>query len=207
LPETLRELGLVANPSHIYLFGPWQLVDDQGQVMLLDGFYPSVGVPAALVVRLQEVRVAAARVVCVENLASFYELIRHEGEGLAALCLWGNPSPAIRHLLRCLAGDLAPDTPLHLWADIDYGGLNILAQLRRLVSPRFIPHQMDVATLDKFSRWGHPLTHSDERNLTRLRRHPLLEDMAPLIDYMLRQGIKLEQEAVVFEAGVVMRDA
>ncbi len=194
--ETLRELGLVANPGHIYLYGPWQLVDDCGQVTSLSEFYPSVGIPAALAARVERVRVNAARVVCVENLTSFYELIRHESQDLAALCLWGNPSPASRHLLRRLADDLSPDTSLLVWADVDYGGLNILAQLREQVSTRFAPYRMDQHTLDAHAHWAHPLTPADERNLARLRRRPALADVEPLIDYMLLRGTKLEQEAI-----------
>jgi hypothetical protein len=196
--EVLRELGLVANPGHLYLCGPWQLTDADGQVMSLAEFYPSVGIPAALAARVRRVKVAASRVICVENLASFYELVRYEGHGVAAVCLWGNPSPATRHLLRCLVDTLSQSTPLLLWADIDYGGLNILAQLRQHVSPRFAPFCMDGPTLDTYARWGHPLSKNDERNLTRLRQHPALADMAALIDHMLRQGIKLEQEAIAF---------
>jgi hypothetical protein len=194
--ETLRELGLVANPGHIYLYGAWQLVDERGQVTSLSEFYPSVGIPAALAGRVERVQVDATRVVCVENLTSFYELVRCEGQGLAALCLWGNPSPASRHLLRCLAAALPPEIPLLLWADVDYGGLNILAQLRMQVASRFAPYRMDCETLDACARWAHPLSAADRRNLARLRRHPTLADMAPLVDYMLLRGIRLEQEAV-----------
>jgi hypothetical protein len=194
--ETLRELGLVTNPDHVYLYGPWRLVAPDGQVTSLAEFYPSVGIPTALAARVEQVQVDAARVVCVENLTPFYELVRHEGRGLAALCLWGNPSPASRHLLRRLAGELPPDVPLLLWADIDYGGLNILAQLRRQVSPRFAPYRMDVATLEAHAHWAHPLSAADERNLARLSHHPALADVRVLIDHMLRRGIKLEQEAV-----------
>jgi hypothetical protein len=195
-PEALRELGLVANPGHLHLYGPWQLVDDEGQVMSLAEFYPSVGIPASLAARVQRVRVQAGRVICVENLASFYELVRYQGLDLAALCLWGNPSPATRHLLRCLAADLPLDTPLLLWSDIDYGGLRILAQLRQYVSPRFQPYLMDETTLARHERWGQPLTPSDERNLTRLRHHAALADMTPVIDEILRRRVKLEQEAI-----------
>jgi hypothetical protein len=194
--ETLRELGLVANPGHLYLYGPWQLVDDRGQVTSLAEFYPSVGIPTALAARVARVRVDTARVVCVENLTSFYELVRHESQDLAALCLWGNPSPASRHLLRRLADDLSPGAALLVWADVDYGGLNILAQLRECVSDRFAPYRMDRPTLDAHAHWAHPLTPADERNLARLRRRPALDDVVPLIDYMLLRGIKLEQEAV-----------
>ena len=194
--EILRELGLVANPGHLYLYGPWQLFDADGQVMSLAEFQPSVGIPTALAARLQRVRVDATRVVCVENLASFYELVRYEGQGSAALCLWRNPSPAARHLLRCLAQNLSPAIAMHVWADIDYGGLNILAHLRQHVSSRFTPYRMDRATLNAHSRWGHPLSSTDERNLARLRRVPALADMVPLIDEMLQRDLKLEQEAV-----------
>jgi hypothetical protein len=190
--ETLRELGLVANPGHLYLYGPWQLVDADGQVISLAEFYPSVGIPAALAARVRRATIDAPRLVCVENLASFYELIRHEGQGLAALCLWGNPSPATRHLLRCLSSEV----PLFVWADIDYGGLNILAQLRQQVSVDFAPYRMDQATLDAHTRYAHPLSPAEEHNLNRLRRHPFLADMTPLIDHMLQRGLKLEQEAI-----------
>ncbi len=189
--ETLRELGLVANPGHLYLYGAWELVDEHGQVASLDGFYPSVGVPAAQASRVRQVKVSAARVVCVENQTTFYELVRREGEETAAICLSGNPSPACRHLLSCLPEDV----PALVWADLDYGGLNILAQLRR-ISPRFAPYRMDIATLDHHAQWGKPLTRVDEKNLARLARHPLLADLQPLIAHMLARGIKLEQEAI-----------
>jgi hypothetical protein len=207
--EVLRELGLVANPGHLVLFGPWRLVDAYGQATKLAEFYPSVGIPSALAAGVQQVRVdagrtsgkarAAARVICVENLAPFYELVRHAGHDVAALCLAGNPSPACRHLLQCLAQDLPFDAPLLLWADIDYGGLNILAQLRERVSPRFEPFKMDCATLDAHAHWAQPLSPTDERNLARLKHHPLLDDMSSLIDDMLSKGVKLEQEAIILD--------
>lgn len=195
--EVLRELGLVTNPGHLRLYGPWRLVDDAGVVHDLGAFEPSVGIPVRLAAGCRQVTVDAGRVVCVENLTSFYELIRHEPEGLAALYLGGNPSPACRHLLRCLA-ETAPDSvPLLTWADLDYGGLSILAQLRRLVSPRFAPYRMDEETLDACALWAKPVTRADERRLTRLARHPYLDDLRPLIEHMLARGLKLEQEAVI----------
>jgi hypothetical protein len=170
-------------------------------MMSLSEFYPSVGIPTAMAAHVKRVRVDAARVVCVENLTAFYELVRHEGDKLAALCLWGNPSPASRHLLRCLADELPPHVSLLLWADIDYGGLNILAQLRTRVSPRFEPFRMDCDTLDAHAHWAHPLTTADERNLVYLKRHPYLADVESLVDHMLAEGIKLEQEAVRLGCG------
>lgn len=197
--EALRELGLTANPTHVFLCGPWRLIGASGQVVALGDFHPAAGVPSVMIAEVQRVEVdvvAVQRVVCVENLASFYELIRYEGEGLAALCLWGNPAPAVRHLLARLIETLPESVPLQVWADLDYGGLNILAQLRKLVSPRFSPYRMDAATLDAHTRWARPLTENDRRLLVRLQGHASLADMQPVITYMLDRGLKLEQEAV-----------
>jgi hypothetical protein len=201
--EALRELGLTPNPTHIFLYGPWRLIHTGGQVVTLDAFYPAVGVPSVMIAEVQRAEVdttRVARVVCVENLASFYELIRHEGAGLAALCLWGNPAPPVRHLLARLAETLPAAVPLQVWADLDYGGLNILAQLRRQIAPRFAPQRMDVATLEAHLRWARPLTENDRILLTRLQGRTSLDDMQPVIAHMLERGLKLEQEAVMWAA-------
>jgi hypothetical protein len=87
--------------------------------------------------------------------------------------------------------------PLLVWADLDYGGLNILAQLRR-ISSHFRPYRMDIATLDAHAQWGKPLTRADEKNLRRSLLNPLLTDMQPVITHMLEREIKLEQEAIGF---------
>lgn len=195
--ELLHELNLTANPTHLYLYGPWRLVDDAAQMISIAEFHPAVGLPAAQAHRLRRVMVDAPQVICIENQTTFYELIRHKQHNLATICLWGNPSPACRHLLRCLAANLSDDIPLYVWADIDYGGLNILAQLREKVSPRFRPYHMDVSTLDAHANWAHPLTSTDVRNLNRLMQRASLIDMRPLIDHMLQRNLKLEQEAVI----------
>jgi hypothetical protein len=104
-------------------------------------------------------------------------------------------------LLSCLAGSLPEGVPLQVWADLDYGGLNILAQLRRLVSLRFAPYRMDEETLEAHALWARPLTRGDEKRLARLARDPHLADMRPLIGHMLARGLKLEQEAVRLDGG------
>jgi hypothetical protein len=55
---------------------------------------------------------------------------------------------------------------------------------------------MDCETLEAHAHWAQPLSSADERNLARLKHHPLLVDMTKLIDHMLLRGIKLEQEAI-----------
>jgi hypothetical protein len=199
--EVLRELNLVANPSYLLLSGPWELVDTNGQLLSLGPFSPSVGLPAIQAAHLQRVNVRAEAVVCVENITTFHMLAGGAVPNItlpnpALLCLAGNPSPACRRLLSQLSDTLPEDIPLYAWADLDYGGFNILAQLRKLVSPRFTPYRMDLDTLDAHKSYARPLTQADRRNLERAARRLELRDVRPVIEGMLKRGLKLEQEAI-----------
>lgn len=198
LDEVLRELNLVANPGYLLLSGSWELVDEMGQVLSLNQFIPSVGIPSIQAAHLQRVTTRAQAVICIENLTTFHEMSRIslDKNRPALICLMGNPSPACRHLLFCLEKSLPETHPLYVWADLDYGGLNILDQLRRQVGPRCIPYRMDVETLDAFAAFARPLTQNDRHNFERLLARPYLNDMRPVIAHLLKRGIKLEQEAV-----------
>lgn len=207
--ELLSELNLVANPTYIHFSGNWQFTTTNGEVLSLGGFSPSVGFPAIQAASIQAVNIFADAVMCIENLTAFHKFTRfreidsqlktHHQQGcafnFAALCIMGNPSPAIRQILR-----LIPDQiPLYLWSDIDYGGFNILSQLRRYVSPRVQPYLMDITTFDAFDHLSRPLTKRDERNLLRIRSYFELKDVRLVIEHLLKRGLKLEQEALNIE--------
>jgi hypothetical protein len=195
--ELLRELNLVANPTYLLLAGPWALVDAAGQVLSLSEFNPSVGLAAVQAAHMARVSVPVEQVICVENLTTFHSLAADARmQKSALLCLAGNPSPACRRLLRCLVDSLPAAVLLYIWADLDFGGFNILAQIRKEVSQRFLPYYMDIDTLDQFASYARPLTLTDRRNLERLANHNLLKDVRPVIDHLLKRGLKLEQEAV-----------
>lgn len=191
----LRELNLVANPGYIHLAGNWELTDTNGQIIHLDSFTPSLGFPASQITSIQHITIRAESILCIENLTPFHEFTRANGRNpmqYATICLMGNPSPVIRHLLRLIPTEI----PIHLWSDMDYGGFNILAQLRRQVGPRIQPYLMDMAVFEKYAHLARPLTQSDARNLKRILFNPILEDIHPVIKYILRRGLKLEQEAI-----------
>ncbi len=199
--EVLRELNLVANPSYVLLAGPWRLVDGAGQVISLGEFIPSVGLPSLQAAHIERVNVHAGMVLCIENLTTFHTMAsslakESNAQDMALLCLAGNPSPACRQLLKRLVECVEETVPLYAWADMDYGGFNILAQLRREVSPHFMPYKMDIETLDRFARFARPLTPVDRKNLDRQINRTELRDVRPVIEYMRKHGLKLEQEAI-----------
>lgn len=196
--EVLRELNLVANPNYIHFAGYWQFTTDKGEILNLSGFTPSVGFPAAQIASLQSVHVES--VLCIENLTTFHQCIRQTEQinnGIhttqhAVICIFGNPSPAVRCVLRLL-----PETvPIFLWSDLDYGGFNILSQLRRFVSKQIQPYLMNIETLESNIPCARPLTLSDRTNLKRLLLRPELHDVRNVIEHLLKRGLKLEQEGV-----------
>jgi hypothetical protein len=189
--EVLRELNLVPNPSYIHLAGNWQLTLDSGEILNLGGFAPSAGFPAAQTGQLQSVTIHADAVLCIENLTTFHEFVR-KNDQYAVICTLGNPSPATRRLL-CIIPD---EIPIYHWSDLDYGGFNILSQLRRLVSERVQPYRMDIATLDANYPRSRPLTTADKSNLKKLLLRPELKDVREVIAHILKRGVKLEQEGV-----------
>ncbi len=203
--EILRELNLVANPSYIHLSGNWQFTTDNGEILNLGGFAPSVGFPAAQISSLQSAR--ADSVLCIENLTTFHQYTqqvdRYTSKHAQAdngicnpqhslICTYGNPSPAIRRVLRLLP----ETTSIYLWSDLDYGGFNILSQLRRTVNEQIQPFLMDIETLESNIPRARPLTTSDRTNLKRLLLHSDLRDVRLTIEHLLKRGLKLEQEGV-----------
>lgn len=210
--EVLRELNLVANPNYLHLAGNWQLTLASGEILGLGGFSPALGFPAAQTASLQSVEIHADAVLCIENLTTFHEFVRTEHATrtaqkplsskepsqtvacpvFAVICTYGNPSPATRRLLRLLPAA----TPIYHWSDLDYGGFNILSQLRRFVDERVQPYQMDIATLEANYKRSRPLTVSDRANLRRLLQRPELRDVRPVLEHLLKRGVKLEQEGV-----------
>jgi len=211
--EVLLELNLVANPNYIHLSGNWKLVTANGEILNLSGFTPSIGFPAAQISTLQSVR--AESVLCIENLTTFHQQVdrymskngtsrsihlgrnissRSEAERIydTVICTYGNPSPAIRGILRLLP----KSTPIYLWSDLDYGGFNILRQLRRTVSEKIQPYLMDIDTLEANISRARPLTATDRTSLKRLLLHPDLRDVHFIIEHLLKRGLKLEQEGI-----------
>ena len=192
--EVLRELNLVANPNYIHLSGTWRFTTGNGEILDLSGFTPSIGFPAAQISTLQAVR--AESVLCIENLTTFHQCTQTENairtKQQAVLCTYGNPSPAIRRIIHLL-----PEaTTIYLWSDLDYGGFNILSQLRRTVGIEIQPYLMDIDTLEANIPRARPLTASDKTNLKRLSLRPELRDIRLVIEHMLKRGVKLEQEGV-----------
>ncbi len=184
-------MQIVANPSHIYVHGRLRFCL-QGVEVDTAIFSPDLGLPIEAISQMDIVALEARYLLTIENRTSFYDYVKafpHDG---LILYLGGFPNHARRQFLKRLV-EFAPTKPFYHWGDLDYGGLQILAHLRREVQPQIIPLQMDLETLERHA--GETLDSPSRANLARLLKNDLLRDMVGVIEKMLANNIKrIEQE-------------
>jgi len=81
------------------------------------------------------------------------------------------------------------------FGDIDAGGFYILEHLKKQTGVDFIPFKMDMETLKAHKKYTKKLTENDKKRLMRL----VDSQYHKVINYMLENNCKLEQEAVNVE--------
>jgi hypothetical protein len=180
-------------PEYVPVAGP--LVLRVGETLLdLRGLAQGLALPPD-VLQAGEVHTCTARVVVtVENATSFHELLTLRPPDVLALYIGGFASPSTLALLHAVRAAV-PTVGLYHWGDLDPGGLRILAHLRSSLGD-VRPLAMEQATFAQHCQHAQPLSQQDRKTLKSLRQHPRLADCTSLIDHLLAEGSKLEQEAV-----------
>ena len=78
------------------------------------------------------------------------------------------------------------------YGDIDAGGFYILLHLRQKTGIEFVPYNMSIDILKKYSSYTKSLTDDDRERLKNLKN----TEFSETICYMLENNCKLEQEAM-----------
>lgn len=137
---------------------------------------------------LRFVKTGVQKVITVENLTSFYDF---NDDGYIVLYLGGFHNHTKRMLLKKLQ-DNYPELLFFHFGDIDTGGIHILKHLRAKTNIQFLPYKMDVETLSTNMGCWKKLTDNDIKRLRKIED----KEFQGLIDYMLSNNCKLEQEAI-----------
>ena len=82
------------------------------------------------------------------------------------------------------------------FGDIDRGGINIYLDIIAKTGIKFNTYKMDIETLKEYQSYAKSLTEKDKENLISLIKNAKDEEMLKLVDFMLSNNIKLEQEAI-----------
>ena len=185
--HVLENLNIVKNPGYVYAKGNGQIIIS-GQVIDFRNLDGDLGLSSALLDNIENVQVYASKVITVENLTTFNS---YADKDAFAIYLGGYHN-SIRRKLICKIYEQNPDKAYYHYGDVDAGGFNILLDLRAKTGISFIPFNMDVVTLEKYKEFTKRLTENDKSRLKNL----LGGEFDSVINYMLENDCKLEQEAI-----------
>lgn len=140
----------------------------------------------------------ATQVLFIENKANYFDFITNKRTDNQLVVYHGGCySPAKETFFKMLKDASEKNTMFLHWGDIDYGGFSMLARLRQNIFANIRPYRMDTSELQLFCE--NVVTISEDyckklRNLLNVRE---LYDLYPSIEYMIKNQIRLEQEAMI----------
>ncbi|MDR1900560.1 MAG: DUF2220 domain-containing protein [Treponema sp.] len=138
------------------------------------------------------------RILSIENRANYIDYIYRKKETRELVIYHGGQySPARGLFFKALAAAMPEGCPWYHWGDIDYGGFSMLARLRREIKRGALPYRMDEAELRAYRTFTLRPPPAYLEKLKTLADREELADCAPCIAYMIKEGLRLEQEAML----------
>ncbi len=194
-PEnSLLNYNITKNPSSIYLKGNI-VVKINDQTIDLQKLKTELILTSTQIPHLSIQNLSVDQVITVENLTSFYE---YPVQNSLIIYLGGFHNEIKRSFLRKVYAQ-APDLLFFHSGDLDAGGFYILNHLINKTGIPFIAKNMDIETLKKYQSDTIPLTKEDQLRLEKLKEQEKMKQYLPVIEYMLKNNIKLEQENIDYK--------
>lgn len=193
----LAEHLIYNTPNYIYIKG-CGILERNSKRIDLEEFVQGIGISgediAVLNVRGKR---ATKHVITIENLTTFFSW--KEPDSLI-IYLGGYHNSLRRQLLGKIYEQM-PDVEYLHFGDIDVGGFEIYENLCKKTGIPFRTYHMGVEELERYGVYAKELTENDRKRLDKLilfaeEKHRKYVDV---LQYMKKNGVKLEQECIVNE--------
>lgn len=202
--SVLEECGIVRTPTYVCMKGAGVLTLGK-QSLDLSQLKGDVALSTASLKELKQVLVKGRRIVTIENLTSFHD---YDTEEDFVVYLGGFHNRTKRTFLTFLY-EQNPQKEYWHFGDIDAGGFYILEHLKAETGIPFRSMYMDVEILQKYQMQSKVLTQQDririenlQKKLTYLKKeNACIEDYQSVLQFMLDNNCKLEQENVRIPTG------
>lgn len=195
--DYLDSIGLVSNPKLVLFTGDAEITIN-GSLIKLQTIKDGLGITLAAVNEMEINNIYASQILCVENLTSYYDLIR--SKDALIIYVGGFPHKGTQKLLSKVKGYLENNTQqisIFHAGDLDYGGIRIFEYLRKHFFPDLQPYLMDVVTYEANLDLGSPFNNDYAMQLTDLLGNPQYIAWEELIQSMLKHRIRIEQETII----------
>ena len=185
----LEEHNIIKTPTYVMVKGKGIL--HCGQTIDLSKIKGDIGFSTQTLKTLSSVELNGANVITIENLTNFH---KYNSDNELVIYLGGFHNSIKREFIKLVAKCNSNAVFKH-FGDIDAGGFYILEHLKRKTGINFIPHNMDIYTLEKNKDFWIKLTENDKARLSFLAEKS--NEYKETIDYMLKNDCKLEQESEI----------
>ena len=186
--QILPSFNLVKTPTYVNYKGAGKIIIS-GQTIDLLKLSSDIAISSKMLSDIERIEVLGSKVITIENLTSFH---RFNEEDFFVIYLGGFHNTVRREFIKKLY-EQNPQKQYYHFGDIDVGGFRILEHLKSKTKVPFMGYYMDIDTLVRYKEFSKKLTQNDRINLERLLIH---DEYESVIDYMLENNCKLEQEAV-----------
>jgi hypothetical protein len=185
--ELLSSYHLVKTPTFAYIKGGIT-IKVKDQTIDLYSYGHEMAFSSSAILDLDIIDISVKKVITIENLTTFVSFNSPE---YIIIYLGGFHNSVKRKMLSKIR-NFDDNLEFYHFGDIDAGGLLIFEDLVTKTGIQFMPYMMDVVTLEKHREFWIKLTQSDKKRLEKLSNGRF----AQLINFMLINNCKLEQEAI-----------
>ena len=162
------------------------------QTISLDDLNEEFYFSLELLEKMEILNISKKKVITIENLTTFYTF---NDDSFVVIYLGGFHNRVRRLLIEKIFA-FNPNLDFYHFGDIDYGGFEILLDLRNKTNINFQPYMMSVDELKRYKDECLSLTENDKRRLESLLENGTKIEFNDVISYMLENDIKLEQESI-----------
>lgn len=185
--ELFAFFNVLKNPGFVYLSGK-VVIKINDQIIDIGKLNSPFSLTTENIAKLEILKIDDINVLTIENLTSFYDTVLKD----TLVIYLGGYHNSLRRKILLKIYNFAPKLDYFHFGDIDAGGFYIYLHLIEKTKIPFQTVAMDIDTLQKYQIYTKKLTQNDRKRLNNLKEKLNL----PVIDYMLKNDCKLEQEIV-----------
>ena len=188
--DLLAEYGIYRTPNYVYFKGN-AVISIGDATVDLSLLKQGIGISGEDFPRIRFSDLSRVKkVITIENLTSFFRYCEED----SLMIYLGGYHNRIRRTLLNMIYETIPYANYCHFGDMDAGGFSILMDLRKKTGIPFMSYHMDLDTLKEYRQYAKRLNESDRNRLEKIR---IEKEFSEVIDFMLEENIKLEQECII----------
>jgi len=188
--DVIASMGVIKNTAYAFIKGNL-IVKLNNQIIDLKEYKEPLALSDIAIKNIEIIGTNAKTLYTVENLTSFDVFEKNDS---IVIYLGGFHNKVKRELIKKVA-KIGRIAEFYHYGDIDAGGFYILNHLREKTFIGFKPYMMGIEELQKYKDSCKTLTSNDKNRLNKMIEDSRFFEFKPVVEYMVKNNIKLEQEA------------